>query len=222
VKGEDVADCARALGTLRYVLRNLAKVIAPVMPFYAEYLFARVRTENDPLSVHLSEWPTPGPVDTTLIAHMIEVRRVVTGALEERTKAAIKVRQPLARLSYKSDVALSDDLIALIRDEVNVKEVVTTADVGMVLDTHITPELKREGQARELIRAVQDMRKQMDLEPKDRITLTIDTDDAGRAAIEAVPDFARVVGATEVVYGASEGTTVQVEGADFTVAVAKA
>lgn len=239
VKGEDAADRARALGTLQYVLRKLAKVIAPVMPFYAEHLFSRVRTEKDPMSVHLSEWPTPGPIDAKLLARMVEVRRVVSVALEQRTKANIKVRQPLPSLRYFANqniVTLDEELHKMIGEEVNVKKVSANVfdepqgsneqvgflpEVTVILDTDITPELKREGQARELMRAIQDMRKQMDLEPKDRVCLMIDTDDAGRAAIDAVSDFTRVIGATGVQYGTNNGTALDVDGVRFTVTVTK-
>jgi len=49
-----------ALATLRYVLHTLSRVIAPTMPFYAEYLFQAVREEEDEESVHLAAWPTAG------------------------------------------------------------------------------------------------------------------------------------------------------------------
>jgi isoleucyl-tRNA synthetase len=236
VKGEDVEDRAYALGALRYVLRKLAMVIAPAMPFYAEYLFAQVRTQEDPESVHLAAWPTPGPVDDALIEDMNEVRSIVTLALEERIKANIKVRQPLGTLTVSSGRTLSADLVQVIADEVNVKEVAmkhveaittehgeeTVARVPVVLDTTITPQLKKEGQIRELMRAIQDMRKEAGLEPKDRVVLTIDTSDEGMALIEQFKtELIRVVGASDVVFGHSDAKAFSIDELSFMVHVQK-
>ena len=87
---------------------------------------------------------------------MKEVRRLVSLGLEKRSAAGIKVRQPLASLKIKdirSDVRESEDMIQIIRDELNVKTVefndALTEEI--VLDTVITGDLKEEGQSRELI-----------------------------------------------------------------------
>ncbi|MCA9366594.1 class I tRNA ligase family protein, partial [Candidatus Kaiserbacteria bacterium] len=93
-KGDDAVDRKLALGTLRHVLVVLAKLMAPSMPFYAEYLWGRMREESDPLSVHLTAWPEAGKVDSVVIGEMSIVREFVTLALDARTKANIKVRQP--------------------------------------------------------------------------------------------------------------------------------
>jgi isoleucyl-tRNA synthetase len=91
-------------------------------------------------------------------------------------KAKINVRQPLAKLSVKS--AVSESLVDIIKDEVNVKEVVMDVALGeeVVLDTALTPELKEEGTIRELIRAIQDLRKEKGLTIQDRAILTLETD----------------------------------------------
>ena len=115
VKGEDVDDKRRALATMRYVLRELSKVIAPVMPFVADEIYRGVKTAEDPESVHLCGWPESesGVVSKTMAAlfggegskqlleEMNEVRRIVSLALEARSAAKIKVRQPLAILTIK-------------------------------------------------------------------------------------------------------------------------
>ena len=91
---------------------------------------------------------------------MKKVRRVVSLGLEERAKAGIKVRQPLNKLKVKSE-KLKDEYIILIKDEVNVKEVSFEEKTAneVELDTEITPELKEEGDLREIIRQIQDLRK---------------------------------------------------------------
>lgn len=174
LKGEDSADREATLTTLRYVLKNLAFIMAPVMPFYAEYLFQRVREENDAESVHLMRWPVGGSVDSVVVGEMSIVREFVTLALEARTRANIKVRQPLATL--RTNIELEPAYAVIVADEINVKKVVYDAALAerVALDTTITPELKAEGNARELMRAIQDARKEMGLTPEDKVTLVVD------------------------------------------------
>ena len=174
LKGVDEEDKNAALRTLRYTLQTLACVIAPVMPFYAEYLFQRVREEDDSESVHLMRWPKAGKVDPVVLGEMSMVREFVTLALEARQKANIKVRQPLPALHI--NVEMEDAYGAIIADEVNVKQVIADLkeDTRALLDTTITPELRIEGEVRELMRAIQDARKEIGLMPHDRITLAVD------------------------------------------------
>ncbi len=176
LKGEDSSDREATLATLRYVLKSIALLMAPVMPFYAEYLFLRVREESDAESVHLMKWPKCGEVDPVVLGKMSIVREFVTLALEARTRANIKVRQPLATL--RTNIELEPAYAAIVADEINVKEVVYDAALTerVTLDTTITPELKTEGNVRELMRAIQDARKEIGLTPNDRITLIISED----------------------------------------------
>jgi len=207
LKGTNEEDKNLCLGTLRHVLKTLSLLMAPVMPFYAEYLFLHTREENDAESVHLAGWPEASPVDEDIINGMKEVRRVVTEALEIRSKGDLKVRQPLKKLSFSSDVpSMGSDLFFLLQDEVNVKEVekITSTEGGVMLDTEITPELKREGEVRELIRAIQSARKEKGLDPQDEITLSVD-----KRALELIEGFEDmikgIVGATKI--NESEGNS---------------
>ncbi len=219
LKGENREDKAFALATLRFILRELAKVMAPVMPFYAEYLFLRVREESDAESVHLSTWPEGGEVDGVLVTEMQRTREIVTKSLEARAKANIKVRQPLNSITI--NVSTGSEYEALIKDEVNVKTVLFDArEPFPVLDIIITPELKREGDVRELMRAVQDTRKNMGLNPKDRVILVVD--DALRALIAGFePELIAVVGAHEIIAGNEGGASVTIEGATYSFGVVK-
>ncbi len=228
LKSEDVSDKILALGTLRFILRELAKVMAPAMPFYAEYLYRAVRTEAEAESVHLCAWPLGGAVDTSLIEKMKEVRMFVTQGLEARTKANIKVRQPLSELFVRTNILLETELLDLIKDELNVKEV-SLDGVGedtnaprVTLVTAITPELLAEGAVREVMRAVQDMRKDAGLEPSNLITLTIDTSEVGQAAISAHRDLlVKTVGAADVIFAQAYGTTVTPGDYTFTLSIEK-
>ncbi|MDE2079113.1 MAG: class I tRNA ligase family protein [Patescibacteria group bacterium] len=188
VKGDDAADKRYALSTMRHVLHTLAHLAAPIMPFVAEEIYLDLKTADEPESVHLAVWPKTETnwfaklfgakrADRTLTSDMEEVRRTVSLGLEARQKAGIKVRQPLKQLVVGSgQLAGKDEFLALIADEVNVKEVVvdTTLPSGEVrLDTVLTDALKREGELRDLAREVQDLRKRAGLEPKDKAVLIV-------------------------------------------------
>jgi isoleucyl-tRNA synthetase len=204
LKGEVVVDRTLALATLRHVLRTLALTIAPSMPFYAEYLWQAVREDEEAESVHLAAWPTEGVVNEALLEQMEETRAIVTTALEARTKSGIKVRQPIASVHGP---ALPDGLSSVVLDELNAKSYVVADTVA--IDTNLTPELISEGAVRELMRAVQGKRKANGLEPKDEITLTVQTDDSGHAAITAYQDLLqKTVGATDVQFSDTNGDEV--------------
>lgn len=188
VKG-DGDDAARALATLRYVLREFSKLCAPVMPFIADEVYRATRAESEPVSVHLCDWPTARTngflsffkKKDTLLTDMEEVRALVSVALDVRQKAGIKVRQPLSQLTVHSEQLTGKaDLLAIIAEEVNVKNVKidNTMTDAVQLDTTITDELKEEGDLRDLIREIQDLRKQAGLNPKDQAVLTVPADRA--------------------------------------------
>ena len=180
------ADKLAALATTKYVLVTLAKVMAPFTPFFAEELYLNV---GGPLqSVHLENWPVAGKIEEKLLKDMETVRLVSSKGLEARMKAKINVRQPLSKLSVQNPKLKIDDarLIELIKAEVNVKEVLFNEAIAteVELDTALTPELKEEGMVRELVRAVQDLRKEKDLTVNDKAVLLVDADERGKAFIE--------------------------------------
>jgi len=187
-----------ALATLRYVLLDLSKVMAPTMPFFAEHLFQSVREGEDEESVHLASWPEAratvnfiqrvlgqGGEGTKLLAAMKVARNIVSQALEHRDKAGIKVRQPLRQLTVTSEQftgKYEKELFALIADEINVKEVVAGPEIR--LDTKITPELEEEGVVRDAIRTIQDARKKAKLNPKEHANLAVDFGGLDTSAIK--------------------------------------
>ena len=148
----------------RFALREFSKVIAPFMPFIAEEVYRR--TEGELESVHLENWPDTKTVNEELVLSMQKVREVVSSALELRQKAGYKVRQPLAKLKVKS-LKLKEELSDLIKDEVNVKEIVFDENMegDFELDTNLTDELLEEGKLREVVRAIQDWRKENNWKP---------------------------------------------------------
>lgn len=208
---EAEADKKACLATLRYVLKTTALLMAPVMPFYAEYLFQKVREEGDKESVHLMAWPKGGEVDTELLATMLQVRNWSTYGLKLRSEKRINVRQPLQSFWVTHDGPAPkywNDCIFLLEDELNVKSVGLKSEMGQDappgdFDWEITPELKIEGEVRELMRAIQDARKEMGLMPQDRVTLIVD--DATKLLVDTMKtEVVRTVGASTVVIDAGK------------------
>ena len=205
----DGEDKEYALATTRYVLLELSKLMAPFTPFIAEQVYQKTRSIDMEESVHLTQWPKSDKYDEKILEDMKEVRSVVSLGLEARSSVNIKVRQPLATLrvaNQESRIKNQDELLQLIKDEVNVKEVVFVAEEGLSsgseadggetlrsdtvveLDTNLTQELKDEGAVRELTRAIQGKRKDAQLTPQDFINLDIETDNKGQTFIEKFAD----------------------------------
>jgi len=105
---------------------------------------------------------------------MIKTREIITQALAQRAKAQIKVRQPLKELIINDkSISANKELCGLIKEEINVKKV--SFGKNLELDFQITPELKKEGAVREIIRNIQEARKEANLLPKDEIAIFYET-----------------------------------------------
>jgi isoleucyl-tRNA synthetase len=167
-KSEDDADKNAAYRTLHMVLVTLSKLMAPFTPFVAEEIYRNLTGGE---SVHLEDYPTVDEslVDKGLNVEMAAVRNVVNVGLSLRATGKIKVRQPLSKAVVKD--ALDEDLLEILKDELNVKKVEIRSDLGTVLelDTVLTEELKLEGRAREIVRFIQELRKEAGYEVDDRI-----------------------------------------------------
>lgn len=216
-KSDEPKERAEALSTTRVVLLEFSKLLAPVMPFLAEHIYQRVQGAKE--SVHLDSWPTFPEPNYADLAGMAEARRVVSLALEARAKAGIKVRQPLGKLTIKDTLLVGKkELMNIILDEVNVEEVVVeTGELAIDIDTTITPELKRKGQYRELLRTVQELRKQTGLAPSDLVELLVQTNDLGRALIEEFSaDLKKASLLKAITYKDVSGETVDIDGMSFT------
>ncbi len=174
LKGDNTEDRRYALATTRHVFRELSKLIAPVMPFIAEDIYQKVKESHDPVSVHLTSWPEGGRVNEQIINAMEETRKLASLALEARSMAKIKVRQPLKELKIKNK-ELGEEYLEIIKEELNVKFV--TVDESLTeevwLDTNLTPELREEGRVRDAIRAVQEWRKEKNLKPGEKVQYKI-------------------------------------------------
>ena len=174
---KELKEASEVLG---FVLLTISKLTAPFIPFLSERIYKELQVKNyklpGPLSVHLEDWPKSnrGLIDKGLEEKMVFAREIVRQALKARAEAGIKVRQPLTRLKIKkSKFKIPEELLELIREEVNVKELVFDEKIkrDVELDIKITPELKEEGFIREFIRNLQELRKKAGLTPKDKIKI---------------------------------------------------
>lgn len=165
------------------------KLMAPFTPFITEEIYQKLKTKNDLESVHLCDYPKPLSFDNSeeedleiINNNMAWARAAINLILAQRSKEGIKVRQPLGsvRVSDKIDnitfnSKYREEIIDLIKEETNIKEVGIDFNVELTenikLNTVLTAELKEEGTVREIIRQIQQMRKDARLVPADRINV---------------------------------------------------
>ena len=180
-KSEEKEEREAAISTTKFVLLELSKLLAPCMPFLAEQVYKAI---GGPLeSVHLEDWSAIKieKEHSNVLANMRMCREIVSLALEARQKANIKVRQPIATLKISSAKFQSpnndqmSEYLNLIKEEINVKQIEFDGSLegDVWLDTTITPELELEGRMRDLVRVIQEKRKELGLQPGDKIKLIL-------------------------------------------------
>jgi isoleucyl-tRNA synthetase len=201
-KSEDDNDKNNAYRTLHYVLVRLSQAIAPFVPFMAEELYRKLTGGE---SVHLTDWPEVGSANELVLSRMARTREIIEQGLGLRMykgddEQQIKVRQPLSKLTYGGDT-LEDFYANIIAEEVNVKttENDQSLESEVLLDKVITPELRQEGLAREIVRYVQSARKKAGLNIDDRIELSLIAEgDLAQAIKEYTADIADETLAVEI------------------------
>ena len=171
--------------TVHYVLKNLSIILSPFIPFISEELYSSL-TKNE--SVHLESWPEFDEIiyDDSLIADMQTIKLYVEVGHRVRKELKLKVRQPLAKAivsytrvnkySYHKNVAEYDKLL---KAELNVKNIEYKdhkRDITVEYDTKITPELKLEGEMRDLLRSIQQKRKELGVQISESVNLEIPKD----------------------------------------------
>jgi isoleucyl-tRNA synthetase len=181
-----------SLEVFGWVLNTLVHLLAPVTPFVTEAIFQNLT--DQPQSLHLETWPVADPslIDTQLETKMDLVRKVVEKLHALRQQHNLRVRQPLAAWSLDDKLAKSftgfENLLDIINDEVNVKTFTANVqksadwqngdlnpDTKVWLNTKLTPELVEEGEARELVRQIQDVRKKLNVAIDQKVTVTLPT-----------------------------------------------
>jgi len=209
--------------TLYFVLKSLVKMMAPFAPFASEDIWQKLKNENDEESVHLANWPETLGVNEEIIEKMAEVRKIVSLGLEARQKAGIKVRQPLGALVIKK-YELEKEYTQILKDELNIKVVMTNPNLQdeVSLSTEMTEELVQEGNYRELVRAIQDIRKKEGLTPNDSIVLSLDTNDKGRELIEKFEtEIKKTVLASIIKFEENNGEEIKINDLVFKISIQK-
>jgi isoleucyl-tRNA synthetase len=148
-----------ALDTLWTVLETVTRAAAPLLPMAAETIW---RGLTGGASVHLEDWPdvTGWPSDGALADTMDLTRNVCSAALSLRKARQLRVRLPLASLTVAHEAALGlNEFADLIKDEVNVKELVLSDDPASLGEFQLTVNPRALGprlgkQVQEVIRAV--------------------------------------------------------------------
>ena len=168
-----------ALQTLWFVLIQFSLTTSPIIPFITEYFWQNLVVsidKNKPESIHLEYYPTNKSVDQKIIDDMTLVQQICEQGNMIRKTKTISTRQPLAKLtvSTNQNINLDQDLIDIIKNELNVKniEIIKSKEaLQIVLDTTLTPQLIAEGEARDLIRSIQNLRKEAKLDLQDKIKI---------------------------------------------------
>ena len=143
---EEFNDSKKSVYITTYeVLEGLMRMCAPIVPFITEEIYTKLTGEK---SVHLAKFPK---YDETLINEEIEakmdlVRDLISAGRFVREEVKIKVRQPISKvyLDGKNEELLKE-LIPLIKEELNVKEVVFVEDLSSYMNFTVKPNFKEVG-----------------------------------------------------------------------------
>ena len=227
------------------MLVRLAYVFAPFTPFLAEELYRNLTGDEE--SVHLKDWLPAGQINEAVVSGMTRTRELINNGLSLRMKKdenqeSIKVRQPLQFASYAGE-KLDDYYEQIMLEELNVKEIRHVGNLSehladydatngtidektwVEISKKITPELKREGLMREVIRHVQSARKKAGLNVDDRIRLAATTND--QELQRAMKEHADTIEQETLAEVAEDGDklsyeeTVKVEGKELTITFTK-
>ena len=232
-KSDSDSDKQQAYRTLHYVLTQLSLIMAPITPFLSEELYRKLTGGE---SVHLCDWPVAGHVNEIVVNVMTDIRQDIEQGLAQRAMAKLKVRQPLASaklyltaMPVESEV---DYFKQIVGEELNVKSVtfdITTEGNKLTeLDLEITPELRAEGTMREVVRNIQQARKEAGLEVDDRISLWLNTSNPDLQKVLNNTDLTDVIAQETLSISLNKGDAegfvadVKVDDAELTITLTKA
>jgi isoleucyl-tRNA synthetase len=177
-----------AIKTIKNVLEELSKLIAPFIPFSAEFVWQKITGNNfkkDSKSVHLENWPEGKDVDRKVLEEMKKVREIISTGLKERDKEHIGLKWPLAKADiYVVNPKTIKNYEDIIKEQLNVKKInfheadrkLEYYNIRIDLDFELTAELEAEGYAREVSRKVQAFRKKLGLKKENEIELILIVD----------------------------------------------
>jgi isoleucyl-tRNA synthetase len=201
----------QAIATLYYVLTEVTRLIALFFPFLSEQFFdiLGMRELAGVPSVHMdlfSKAVELGDTEKKKLKVMADTRNLVSLALSIRVSSGLKVRQPLSELVVVSKKGLSsaEDLVSeLVLDEVNVKKIKLVVaevqpefesnakfkraendDFVVFLNSEVPEELRLEGLARELVRKLQDIRKESGFNVIDRVKVVLPETEENKLLVE--------------------------------------
>ena len=152
-KTGDEQDKQLAYWVLFYALNSAVQIMAPVIPFMTEYIWQNLTRKvlpSAPLSVHLSDWPTPvaGFENDGIIEQTALVREAIAVAMRLRNEQQLKVRQPLSKLYICSSAEDADKIRTFeknILDELNIKAIEYLTDASVLEDKYLTVNFKVAG-----------------------------------------------------------------------------
>jgi len=204
-KSESDADKLAAYNTLYQCLVTLAKLLAPFTPFLAEAMYRNLVVSvapNAPESVHLADFPVADKtkIDKQLSEDIKLAMKISSLGRAARSEAGIKVRQPLARaevkVGSKRELEALERLKPQILEELNVKIIVPTLHLHLrtfapevIISPEISPELQREGIAREIVRRLQTMRRSAGFDIADHIVTCYQGDDYIKQVMADFADY---------------------------------
>jgi isoleucyl-tRNA synthetase len=198
-KSENDADKLAAYTTLYQCLVTLSQLLAPFVPFIAEELYQNLFRSVNPQareSVHLTDFPIAdeAKINDELNNHVELAMRVSSLGRAARAKVGIKVRQPLGKavvgVETEQEKKALEDLATEVMEEINVKQLVILSEAKgrgefpsdmpdysvagedrywVAISTELTPELIAEGISRELVRYLQNMRRNAKFDITDHI-----------------------------------------------------
>ncbi|MBU1104490.1 isoleucine--tRNA ligase [Patescibacteria group bacterium] len=176
---------------LYFVFKRLSIIMAPLAPFISEKIYQVLG--GDAESVHLENWPRVNEnyQDEKLEEEMRLARVFVEQIHAKRHEAGIKLRQPLAKAIIKgNNLKISLEIIKIIGEELNVKkiEVKQASKESIELDTVITKELELEGQFRDFIRSIQELRKSSNVAYDQIVAVTYEDTVGNREVVEKYKD----------------------------------
>lgn len=178
LKAENSQQVSQVFGT---ALAVSAQLFAPIVPFFSELVYQQLN--DDDKSIHLSDYPEilDDYQDKELEVAMNELRQLVELGHAQRKSSRVPLRQPLASVTFNKSASFKDnaELVEILKQELNVKEVlwgeVKDEDLGVCFDLKITADLEAEGDARQIIRRIQNWRKKAGLKVEKQVPAYLKT-----------------------------------------------